>query len=114
MGPYRLFNYQAASWMRPFLCGAAACLAAIAACASSALGEAVPPSKAALIRRILAQSIRSQKGRNIRGNQMEWVQTPAGSNQISFKSYTRTSDGRGFTVVRDDTGHKLALIVEDG
>jgi negative regulator of sigma E activity len=45
---------------------------------------------------------------------MEWVQTPSGINEISFKRYVRRKDGQGFNVVTDDTGRTVAVIADDG
>ena len=95
--------------MRPFL------WAVICSCAASpSLGEAIPAGKADLIRRILADSIRSQSQRNVRGTQMEWVQTPTASNQITFKDYRRSKDGHSLTIVNDTSGRRLSVISDDG
>ena len=105
----RPYPRRAPSWMRPFLC-----LALLVLAPPAAVGQALPASDAKLIRRILAQSIRSQSGRNIRGKQLEMVQSPTGADQIMFRTYTRSADGRCLTVVRDDNGRKVAIIEEDG
>src|SRR5687768_11836665 len=100
----------AASWMRPFLC----CAAMTAAAIHPALGEAIPAAKADLIRRILARSIHSQTGHNIRGRQVEYMPTSSGTMHIHYRSYARTREGKGLATVTDSRGVRTAIIADDG
>src|SRR5688500_20402168 len=99
----------AASWMRPFLC----CAAMTAAAIPPALGEAIPAAKADLIRRILSRSIRSQTGHNIRGRQVEYMQTSSGTMLIHSRSYARTREGNGLATVTDSRGVRTDIIAND-
>ena len=103
-------NRPAASWMRPFLC----CAAVTAVSVQPALGEAIPTSKADLIRRILSRSILSQTGHNIRGRQAEHTPATAGTFHIHYRSYARTRDGKGLAIVTDSKGARIAMISDDG
>src|SRR5687767_8255118 len=103
------FKRPAASWMRPFLCGAA-----MTAFIQPALGEAIPAAKADLIRRILARSIRSQTGHNIRGRQAEHTPASAGTIHIHYRNYARSKDGKGLAIVTDSKGSRIAMIEDDG
>jgi negative regulator of sigma E activity len=85
----------------------------VALLAEPAFSEAVPASHADLIRRVLARSIRSQTGINIRGRQTEWTPGAAEKIQISERQYVRSKEGRGLTVVTNSQGTRTAVIAED-